>query len=72
LSTDNLRKGYADPVFVALSEAMKGVELTSFSLLDAACATGYYAEVIKTLERKDIEYKGCDYSDAMIKSQSQK
>ena len=37
-----------------------------FSILDAACASGYYSEVIAALDPRPIDYAGCDYSPAMI------
>lgn len=64
---DNLQKGYVDPVFSTLLAALKEVKLTSFTLLDAACASGYYSEVIKSLDEREIDYQGCDYSEAMVK-----
>jgi SAM-dependent methyltransferase len=42
------------------------VSLESFTLLDAACATGYYSVVIPQLDNRAINYAGCDYSSAMI------
>ena len=68
LQLANLAQGIVDPVFAALATALKAVDLPSFSLLDAACATGYYGEVIHSLDPRDITYSGCDYSPAMIES----
>jgi SAM-dependent methyltransferase len=66
IQLENLRQGTVDPVFASLGRALAAVELPRFTLLDAACASGYYREVIATLDRRPIEYMGCDYSPAMI------
>src|SRR6187402_986867 len=58
----NLKRGVVDPVFTSLAAALKHVELSQFSILDAACASGYYSEVIAALDPRPIEYVGCDYS----------
>ena len=65
---ENLRNGLVDPVFAALGKALANIPLTSFSLLDAACATGYYSEIIRHLDSREIAYTGCDYSPAMIET----
>ena len=65
---ENLRNGVVDPVFAALGKALGSIPLTSFSLLDAACATGYYSEIIRHLDPREIAYTGCDYSSAMIET----
>ena len=64
----NLERGVVDPVFTALATALTHVELERFSILDAACASGYYSEVIRLLDPRPIAYEGCDYSPAMIES----
>jgi SAM-dependent methyltransferase len=64
----NLADGIVDPVFASLVAALKEVDEREFSLLDAACATGYYSEVIRRLDPRPIEYSGTDYSEAMIES----
>ena len=66
IQLDNMKKGVIDPVFSSLIKALRVVKLHSFSLLDIGCAIGYYFEVIKTLDKRDILYRGCDYSGAMI------
>jgi hypothetical protein len=64
----NLKEGLIDPVFVTLIEALNSLHLEKFSLLDAACASGYYSEVIKSqVKEKSIQYYGSDYSEGMIK-----
>ena len=64
----NLAKGEVDPVFAALASALRHVDLPRFSILDGACASGYYGEVIHMLDPRPITYEGCDYSPAMIAS----
>ena len=64
----NLARGTVDPVFAALAAALKVIDEDEFSLLDAACATGYYSEIIGRLDPRRIDYSGSDYSDAMIES----
>lgn len=63
----NLKEGIVDPVFVPLVDALNSLDLERFSLLDAACATGYYSEVIRLHVTKEVKYRGSDYSEAMIK-----
>ena len=64
----DLAKGVVDPVFAALAKALKRVDAPRFSLLDAACASGYYSEVIRVLDPRAIDYAGCDYSPSMVDS----
>ena len=64
----NLERGIVDPVFASLAAALTHVDLERFSILDAACASGYYSEVIRLLDPRPIAYEGCDYSPAMIES----
>lgn len=63
---ENLKRGYIDPVFNSLGEALKTIPMREFSFLDVACATGYYYEVLKNLEPRMNYYEGSDYSAAMI------
>jgi len=65
---ENLHQGIIDPAFLSLTEALAEIKLSTFSLLDVGCATGYYAEVIKTLDKRSIDYEGCDYSEDMIRA----
>ena len=64
----NLERGIVDPVFASLGAALRHVDLERFSILDGACASGYYSEVIRLLDPRPITYEGCDYSPAMIES----
>ena len=63
---ENLHHGIIDPVFGTLAAALKIIPEQSFSLLDVACASGYYNEVIRTLDPRTIKYQGSDYSQKMI------
>lgn len=62
----NFSNGLFDPVFTPILEALKSLKLKNFSLLDAACATGYYYEVIRSQYSDNAKYTGSDYSEAMI------
>jgi SAM-dependent methyltransferase len=62
----HLRQGIVDPVFRSFARALREIDLPVFSLLDAACASGYYSEVLRILDPRPISYTGCDYSPAMI------
>jgi SAM-dependent methyltransferase len=61
----NLRQGIVDPVFAALIRSLERIPEAEFSILDAACASGYYSEVI-ALAKPGAAYTGSDYSEAMI------
>lgn len=61
----NLRNGIIDPVFSALIQTLRRIPETELSILDAACASGYYSEVIG-LAKPGAVYTGSDYSAAMI------
>jgi len=61
-----LKAGYVPQVFQSFLRCLKEVSLESFSILDAACASGYYSEVLKRAETRDIVYHGSDYSEPMI------
>ena len=61
----NLRNGIIDPVFSALIQTLHRIPESEFSILDAACASGYYAEVIE-VAKPQAAYTGADYSAAMI------
>jgi|GEM_PF-6411077 hypothetical protein len=51
-----MRSGDIDPVFASCIAALKAVKLESFSLLDGACASGYYSDVLQALDPRAIEY----------------
>lgn len=61
------RSGDVDAVFASLLQALRSIKRAPRSLLDAACATGYYSEVIRRAW-PSIEYLGSDYSEAMIET----
>ncbi len=62
---EELRHGRVDPVFQSLLRSLVKIHLPSFSFLDAACASGYYSEVLE-LDGRSIEYVGSDYSPHQI------
>jgi trans-aconitate methyltransferase len=62
----NLAAGIVDRVFEPVIDALTALPLERFSLLDAGCATGYYSEVIRSRVPKDVWYRGCDFSEAMV------
>jgi 2-polyprenyl-3-methyl-5-hydroxy-6-metoxy-1,4-benzoquinol methylase len=64
----HLRDGIVDPVFASLARTLKHIDLERFSLLDVACASGYYSEVVSSLDDREITYAGCDYSRAMVEA----
>ncbi len=68
LQLENLKNGIVDPVFTSFTNILAGISLREFTILDAACASGYYSEVIKALDSRKIQYQGCDYSKAMIET----
>lgn len=61
----NLRNGIVDPVFSALIQSLEKIPEGELSILDAACASGYYSEVIQRA-KPEATYTGSDYSAAMI------
>ncbi|MBN1257226.1 MAG: class I SAM-dependent methyltransferase [Planctomycetes bacterium] len=68
LQLENLRKGIVDPVFAVLGKALRAIPPVNFSLFDGAAASGYYSEVIHTLDPRAITYQGSDYSEAMART----
>lgn len=62
---EDMREGKPSPVFSVFLDCLEKIEENTFSMLDAACASGYYSEVIESA-KQDIEYEGSDYSHAMI------
>lgn len=62
----NLRKGYLDPVFKSIIDTLNALPLQECTLLDAACASGYYSEVFESCLKRKIKYSGSDYSQSMI------
>lgn len=59
------RTGDVDAVFASLLQALHAIGRAPKSVLDAACATGYYSEVVRNIW-PSIDYLGSDYSDAMV------
>lgn len=64
----NLHRGIISPVYSSLIDTLKQIPLSEFILLDAACASGYYSEVIRVLDKRRIRYIGSDYSPAMVET----
>jgi len=62
----NYYDGFLDSVFGSLIETLKGLTLEDFTLLDAACASGYYAEILGSEFGGKFKYSGSDYSAAMV------
>lgn len=52
--------------YSALVEAVKATEFEYGSMIEVGCATGYYSEVLRYLLGHEINYRGVDYSEAMI------
>ena len=62
----NYYDGFLDSVFGSLIETLKGLTLEDFTLLDAACASGYYAEILGSEFGGKFKYSGSDDSAAMV------
>lgn len=62
---DQFRNGIIDPVFESLISILKYLQDQKIKLLDLACATGYYSEIIGSLF-PNVMYTGADYSESMI------
>lgn len=48
------------------AEAIAATGITTPTLLDVGCGSGYYSEILATLVPGGISYTGTDYSDTMI------
>jgi ubiquinone/menaquinone biosynthesis C-methylase UbiE len=59
------RDGEVDPVFQSLIDILGVLPEPPKTIIDAACATGYYSEVIERV-LPDASYLGSDYSSAMV------
>jgi SAM-dependent methyltransferase len=61
------RRGEPVAVFDVMIQALKGLptNVHGMSVLEVGCSSGYYSEVLE-LAGLDIEYVGCDYSEAFI------
>ena len=65
-----LRDMYAGAPRIDLGVAAEAVDaagLTSASLLEVGCGSGYYSEVFTQLPKTKLAYSGTDYSPAMIR-----
>jgi ubiquinone/menaquinone biosynthesis C-methylase UbiE len=63
----NLSKNIVDDVFVSLIETLNKLPIIESSILDCACASGYYFDLLSTQLNKKFKYTGSDYSEGMIK-----
>jgi len=63
---ENYREGYLDPVFKSLIDTLNQLSLKDYSLLDAACASGYYSLILQSEFGGKFRYTGCDYSEGMV------
>lgn len=63
----NLYENKVDDVFVSLIKTMNKLPVTDFTILDCACASGYYFDLLSTQLIKNFTYTGSDYSPGMIK-----
>lgn len=61
------RRGATIDVFDIMIKSLRGLQDTSgkMRILEVGCSSGYYAEVFE-IAGLDIDYVGCDYSDAFI------
>lgn len=64
-------EGIIDPFFESLIDALRKLDGGPLSVLDLACASGYYSMVIRHA-LGDVSYTGADYSEAMIALAKQK
>lgn len=58
----NYEDGYLDDVFGSLLETLDDLQLESRTILDAACASGYYSKILGD----SFQYTGSDYSSSMV------
>lgn len=59
-------EGNIIPPFQVLADAVKATGCEDGEIIEVGCATGYYYEVLRHLLGHAINYKGIDYSEAMI------
>jgi ubiquinone/menaquinone biosynthesis C-methylase UbiE len=61
-----LRRGDVDRVFAIAARLVDAVAVEGASILDAACASGFYSEVLATCVKAKLNYTGIDLSPSMI------
>lgn len=61
-----LRRGDVDRVFAIAARLVGAVAAEGASILDAACASGFYSEVLATCVKAQLNYTGIDLSPSMI------
>lgn len=61
------RHGAAIDVFDVVVKSLRGVQggTGKMSVLEVGCSSGYYSEVFE-ISGLDVDYTGCDYSDAFV------
>lgn len=61
------RHGAANDVFDVMVKSLRGVRsgAEKMRVLEVGCSSGYYSEVFE-IAGLDVDYTGCDYSDAFI------
>lgn len=75
LVAQELRNIYAGKVirpYQVLAEAVRLSGCENGEIVEVGCASGYYSEVLQYLLGHEINYKGIDYSRAMISAARQK
>lgn len=58
--------GRVTKTYSALAEAVRLTGQENGKIIEVGCATGYYYEVLRYLLGHNIQYRGIDYSEAMI------
>jgi len=66
-----MRRGHAPPHFASLGELLQWLydvvgDPSCLTLLDAACATAYYSDIIHYYVGEWIEYYGVDFNPGMV------
>lgn len=61
------RRGTAVDVFDVMVESLRGLPVGTgkMRVLEVGCSSGYYSEVLE-IAGLDVDYAGCDYSDAFV------
>lgn len=59
-------QGRIPAIFQVLSDCLRPVICSGSTLLEVGCASGYYYEVLQYLLKKEIDFTGVDYSEALI------
>ena len=64
---EEYRHGAAIDVFDVMVKSLRGLQggAGKMRVLEVGCSSGYYSEVFK-IAGLDVDYEGCDYSDAFV------